>query len=299
MKNIKNKPKLLFICPTSKGINALPLPPLGMLWIAAYLRQRGFPVDAIDTYIDPESEKLKRKLKWCDIACITCPSSHQFIDAKRIGKLAKSLNKMTVFGGVHATVRPGDSAHYFDVVVRGEGEITMLEIANNYPDELSHINGISYLRDGKMYHNENRKFISNLDVIPFPARDLIPPTRYPFRELKRFSGGYTSMLTSRGCPNKCIFCASPSMWGFARLRSPENVFSEMVEIYNKWGIKNIHFHDDTFTLSRKHVIRLCKLIIESGINFKWSCITRPDKIDREMMELMKKAGCANINFSFW
>lgn len=294
MESVRIKPKLLFICPTSKGINALPLPPLGMLWIAAYLRQRGILVDAIDTYIDPEPEKLRNKLEWCDIACITCPSSHQFTDAKRIGELAKSLNKMTVFGGVHATVRSEESAHHFDIVVRGEGEVTMLEIANHYPNDFTHIAGISYYKDGRVYHNEKRQFISDLDTIPFPARDLIPPTRYPYRELKRFSGRYTSMLTSRGCPNRCIFCASPAMWGFARLRSPENVFAEMMEIYNKWGIKNIHFHDDTFTLSREHVIRLCHLIINSGIGFKWSCITRPDKVDRELMKLMKEAGCVQI-----
>ena len=284
--------KILFVCPTSKGINALPLPPLGMLWIAAYVRKNGHEVDAIDTYIDPNEELLIDRIKWSDIVGITCPSSHQFEDAKRIGDLCKKYNKPTLFGGIHATVLPEESAKHFDIVIRGEGENTVLEILNK--GSWGDIDGITYKCGDEIINNPDRKFIGDLDSIPFPARDLIPPNRYPYRRLKRFDGRYTSILGGRGCPNKCIFCASPAMWRYARLRKAEYIFKEMMEIYNNWGIKNIHFHDDTFTLDRKRVIKLCDLIIESGIDFKWSCITRPDKVDKELLEKMKAGGCVQI-----
>lgn len=272
----------------------MPLPPLGMLWIAAYLRERGIKVDAIDTYVDPDKSLLKKKIEWSDIVCVSGTSSHQFEHSKNIGALAKSMGKLTVFGGIHATVLPEQSSEYFDIVVRGEGELTVLEISKNYPKDFSHIRGITYKKNGTVYHNSDMPYINDLNSLPFPARDLIPPTKYPYRPLKRFEGRYTSILGARGCPNKCIFCASPAIWKNARMRSADNIFEEMMEIYNNWEIKNIHFHDDTFTLGKERVMRLCRLLIDSKIDFKWSCITRPDKVYFEMLKKMKEAGCVQI-----
>lgn len=290
------KPKILLVCPTSKGIDALPLPPLGMLSISAYLKKHGYEVRVMDMYIDGSSYHLLKNIIWSDIVGISGLSSHQFENSKSIGEMARQFGKLTVFGGIHATTCPEESAPFFDLVVRGEGEKTMLDIANKFPNNLDLIDGTTYLdeRRGKVIHNPDREMIKNIDTLPLPDRDAVPPTLYPFRELKRFEGRYTSILGGRGCPNKCIFCASPNMWKRARMHSSARVFEEMMEIYNKWGIKNIHFHDDTFTLKRERVMNLCQMILDSGIPFKWSCITRPDKVDRELLGKMKEAGCVQI-----
>ncbi|MFQ5475142.1 MAG: B12-binding domain-containing radical SAM protein, partial [Candidatus Nanoarchaeia archaeon] len=218
------KPKSLFVCPTSEGINALPLPPLGMLWVASYLRENGYSVDALDTYVDSDKQLLAEKIKNSDLVCISGTSSHQFESAKHIARVAKDLGKKTVFGGIHATVLPDDSSQHFDLVVRGEGEETMLDIVKSFPHILTDIPGTSYLDGSSVHHNSSRPLIRNIDSLPLPARDLIPPTRYPHRELKRFPGRYTSILGGRGCSDKCIFCGSPKMWDRPRLRSAESLF---------------------------------------------------------------------------
>lgn len=295
-------PKVVFVAPASRGINCLPLPPLGMLWVAAYLRQHGIQVDAIDMSLEKDDAELLKKIEWADIVGISGTSSHQFEDAKRIAALAQRSLKMTVFGGIHATVKDCESAKYFDVVVRGEGEETMLEICKqvgHHPATTSsfgYMRGITYRnRIGCIVQNPDRIQTKDIHSYPFPARDLIPPTRYPQRELTRFSGRYTSILGARGCPNKCIFCASPAMWHGARLRSADNIYHEMIHVYKEYGIKNFHFHDDTFTLDESRVYRLCGLIVKGPYDFfRWSCITRPDKVNMKMMLYMKAAGCVQI-----
>ena len=163
--------------------------------------------------------------------------------------------------------------------------------------DFSQVKGISYKKDGKIIHNPDREFIKDLDTLPFPARDLISLDDYPKQKLARFSSDrYTNMITSRGCPNACVFCSSPITWRRTlRLRSAKNVFKEILEVYNKYGYKCIHFHDDTFTASRQRVLELCNLIIRENLRIEWSCITRPDKTDYELCKRMVEAGCTAID----
>lgn len=277
--------KLLLINPKSKSLDALPIPPLGILYLAAYVR------DIADVkVIDDNRERLPiealgREIAKSDILGLTGTTS-QFDNARKLSYLAKQHGVTTVYGGSHASALPEECLEYFDTVVKGEGEEALSWVLNIWLNR-THPNVKGVL---EMYK------IRNLDTLPFPARDLIPIKDYPTRELKRFDGSYTHMMTGRGCNSKCIFCSSPSMWGSPRLMSAKRVFEEMVEVYQKYGFKNIHFQDDTFTLSKKRTLELCDLIIKSGIGFKFSCQTRPDMVDENLLNYMAKAGCVQIEY---
>lgn len=283
--------RVLLLNPKSKALDALPIPPLGILYLASYIRENGFKDIRV---IDDNRERLPvyelaEAILGSDVIGLTGTTS-QFPNAVELSKIARKYNKLTVYGGSHATALPQESAKYFDIVVRGEGEETFLDILRG--KDLNEIQGICY---GDSY-NPDRLFIHNLDDLPYPARDLVPIRDYPIRELKRFDGIYTHMMTGRGCSGKCIFCSSPMMWRYPRLMSANRVFGEMMEVHEKYGIKNIHFQDDTFTLNKKRIEDLCNLIIDSKIGFRFSCQTRPDMVDYPLLQQMSEAGCVQIEF---
>lgn len=300
--NSKPNPKILFINPKSLGMDALPLPSLGILWIAAYIRLFGFNnIEVIDDILlNLDEENLFSKIKAADIIGVTGTTS-QIRYATDIADMAKGLGKFVVAGGSHATPMAREllESSRFDVVVQGEGEVTFLELLEYFQGKrtLKEIKGISYREKDRICQNSPREHIRDLDSLPFPARDLVPIGDYPSRVLKRFEGPYTSIIGSRGCTNACIFCGGPLIWRKTyRFRSPENIFQEMLEVYHRYGIKNIHFHDDNFTAIPANTIQLCDLIILSRIDFKFSCITRVDMVNEQVLEKLKEAGCVQIEF---
>lgn len=300
--NSKPNPKILFINPKSLGMDALPLPPLGILWIAAYIRGFGYNnIEVIDDILlNLDEESLFSRIRDADVIGVTGTTS-QIKYAIDIADRATELGKFTVCGGSHATPMAREllESSRFDVAVQGEGEVTFLELLEYYQGKraLKDIKGITYRRKDGICQNSPREFIKDLDSLPFPARDLVPIRDYPTRILKRFEGPYTSIISSRGCTNACIFCGGPLIWRKTyRFRSPENIFQEMLEVYHRYGIENIHFHDDNFTAIPANTVKLCDLIIQSKIDFKFSCITRVDKVDEQILGKLKKAGCVQIEF---
>ncbi|MFH1326433.1 MAG: radical SAM protein [Candidatus Falkowbacteria bacterium] len=293
--------KILLVNPKSSNQDALPIPPLGILYLAAYARGKGYQdIEIIDNNRENISvDNLTDRIKAADIVGLTGTTS-QFRQAKEIASLAKKNHKLVVAGGPHATSLAEEvlKTSDIDVVAVGEGEVTFYEIleAVRQGKGFFNINGIIFKNNNEIIKNKERPFIMNLDELPMPGRDLIPMTEYPQRELKRFSGKFTHMMSSRGCSGKCIFCSSPMMWKYPRLMSATRTLSEMKEIYNKYGIKNIHFQDDSFTINRVRVNELCDLILKSGIDFKWSCQARPDCVDFELLKKMAEAGCVQIEF---
>jgi len=295
--------KVLLINPKSSNVDALPIPPLGLLYLASYARERGHgDIRVIDNNReDHPIETLADEISKADIVGLTGTTS-QYKQAAEIADIAKRFKKLVVMGGPHATFLAEDILKHsnIDIVVVGEGEVAFFEIleeAANQQNDFSHVHGVFFKNNnGRIIGTQKRLYIKNLDELPFPARDLVPIKDYPIRELKQFDGPFTHMMSGRGCTSKCTFCSSPGMWGYARVRSAANVFKEMMEIYDRYQIKNIHFQDDSFTLARKRVIELAQLIIDSGIGFKWCCQARPDQVDGEMLIMMKKSGCVQIAF---
>ena len=188
--------------------------------------------------------------------------------AKNISKLSKSLdpNVKIVVGGPHPTLDPEGTIaqEEFDYVIRGEGEFSFLELVEGRKEK--DILGLSYKKDGKVFHNESRPFINDLDTLPFPSRDsFLNDTNY-------FEMGY--IITGRGCSFSCAYCASPQIWQrLVRFRSVSNVIEELKYLKERFSSPLIHFVDDTFNLNKRRTKEICQRIIDKGLNLKWVLIS--------------------------
>lgn len=302
----KNNFKILFVNPQSVNKDALPIPPLGVLYLSSYLKHRGINnITVLDNnYYKYNNNQLRKFICENDIICVTGTTS-QYKEAVDISYLAFVNNRISIFGGPHASAVPANTMNesLFDIVVVGEGEETLYEIISNIQHESSvlcihnlyNISGI-YFRDKHNIVHTRRRRMLDINSLPFPDRDSVDIVKYGQRELKRFDGPYTHMMSSRGCGSACTFCSSPQMWGSGRLRSSEMVFGEMLDVYRKYNIKNIHFQDDNFIASEERVVEICNKIIKSGIDFHWSCQARPTGVGDNVLSKMKQAGCVQIEF---
>jgi radical SAM superfamily enzyme YgiQ (UPF0313 family) len=154
------------------------------------------------------------------------------------------------------------------------------------------VKGISFKKAKKIITTPNRKTLADVDSLPFPAYHLLD-TLEPYSSSTQ-DDDYTAVLSSRGCPFKCTFCAYGNEP--CRFRSPENVVAELEYLKEKHGMKSFLFFDDTFTLQKRRAIRICELMIDKGLSLDWTTCTRVNLIDREILDLMKRSGCHEIAF---
>jgi radical SAM superfamily enzyme YgiQ (UPF0313 family) len=267
--------------------------------------QEGVLVD-YKNYIDEITHKTSRV--WVDFMNVLREFKPDYVgismltakygSAIEIGKIVKKYNsEILVFvGGVHPTLQPTETLKepYFDIVVVGEGEKTVTELIKTLESNtaLSSVKGICYKENDTILQNSPRPLINDIDVILFPDFSLL----YRFEEHSPVY--FNSILTSRGCPFKCTYCASNKLWGRkVRFRTPENVFEEIKYRYNKFGVRKFRFNDDTFTLNRQRLEKLCELIIKfkEEMKIKWMCDTRADQLNENTLKIMKNAGCTDIN----
>jgi anaerobic magnesium-protoporphyrin IX monomethyl ester cyclase len=299
----------LLIHPVERGLDTGKnahggMPPLGMLWIVSYLEQKGYAVDIIDCQIDTRNieDYIKReKPKLIGIG----GTSHTRFDAFKIAKEVKKTdpNIRVIYGGAHATFTAEDTLKNIpevDIIVRGEGEETTLEISKaiiNGKSEIKDILGISY-RDnsGNIIHNGERPRIQDLDSLPFPARHKVDMSKYHM-EMDHLNITGTSVMTSRGCPVNCSYCSASAMFGRSlTLRSAKNVLDEVEELV-KQGYKGIKFFDSTLTLRKSHILSICDEFKKRGLtNVPWECEVRVNTVSKELLTEMKEAGCYLIDF---
>ena len=153
--------------------------------------------------------------------------------------------------------------------------------------------GLAWRDRGEIVINPDRPFIPNLDDLPIPLHELLPLDK---QRMPMIKGPFTFIVTSRGCPAGCKFCIKHvSYQTSVRLRSPERILEELQRLA-ELGIHNVHMYADLFTVNREQVVGLCKLIIESGLKVKWTCNSRVDYVDEEMLQLMGQAGCWFISW---
>jgi len=278
-----------------KSVVGITSPPLGLAYIASMLRQN-HEVKIIDSSIlnytigDVERELRSFNPDVVGVTSVT-PSIYE---AYKVAETAKKVREdcTVILGGPHATFMPRqtmEECEYIDIIVRGEGEETTRELIENIEKgvPLNKVMEITFRKENGIIDTEPRPFIKNIDDIPFPSRDLLPMHLYKFNGVK-----YTTMLTSRGCPFGCSFCSSSRLFGgYWRGRSPENVLEEIKTVYGEYGIRNIEFMDDTFTLDQKRAEKICDGIIEQGWDISWGASSRVDTLSKELAEKMKKAGC--------
>ncbi len=159
--------------------------------------------------------------------------------------------------------------------------------------QLASIKGLCWRQGPSVVVNQDRPFIRNLDDLPIPRHDMLPYEKYRIPMIK---GPYTFIVTSRGCTAGCKYCIKHVSYQFSiRIRTPENIMQELWTL-KKLGVAHVHMYADLFTVNREQVIGICKLMIEEKINLSWTCNSRVDYVDEELLQLMAKAGCNLISW---
>jgi anaerobic magnesium-protoporphyrin IX monomethyl ester cyclase len=287
---------ILLINPTPSGtLKAVGVlfPPLGLLYIAAYMEKENHRVEVRDLAIRKKKNAIDYK-KYDIVGISTDTTRHA--QALRIAKKAKANGCIVVMGGPHPCYVDEEilSTRKVDFIVHGEGETTFSELVaflEKKKGEFDCIQGISFLSNGKLVRTPSRPFIENLDSLPLPARHLVHMDDY---RRTNFGGRpITPLVTSRGCPYQCAFCASSHFWGSkVRMRSVESILKEIEELYYKYRFKAIAFLDDTFNISPRRVIEICRGIVERKLDLWWWNLSRLDLFsgNEEMVKEMVRAG---------
>jgi anaerobic magnesium-protoporphyrin IX monomethyl ester cyclase len=287
-----NNMKTLLINPPYPFLE-VPLIPLGLSYIAGSLEHNGHDVQVLDLLVSKYSrDKITRKIEEYqpDIVGITSVTLNYPI-ASEILKYCKGINgdMTTVIGGPHVTfcaVETLTEAPWIDIVVRGEGERTMLDIVKGKRPE--DIPGIAFRKNGTIALTDERPLIENLDELPHPSRHLFPLSRYHALD------SHYSLVTGRGCPFSCIFCVGSRMGGRrVRYRDPKLVVDE-IEQGLSCGFKNVNIENDHLTVNHSHLNAICDEIMRRGLKFNWHAFSRVDTVNPEMMRRMKEAGCSYL-----
>jgi radical SAM superfamily enzyme YgiQ (UPF0313 family) len=197
-----------------------------------------------------------------------------------------------ILGGVHPTALPEETLRQseFDIVVRGEGEYVLLDLLEKINlGKLSEVKGISYKQNGKIFHNHPADRITDLDKLPFYARNLLVDYEsYP-------SSAFRVLMATRGCPYNCIYCFSPRSWQRKVIfRSPESIIREIKYVKNHYGTEVFSFKDDCLTISEKFTESVCNLMIREKLNIQWNCSGRVDTLSNRIVKKMKQAGCTLV-----
>ena len=279
-------------------ISETPSPPLGLAYLAGALERAGIEVHILDFVVFPYSpaviESYLKNIR-PDVVGVTSVTMN-FKNAIRIIKDVKKFdtNILTIMGGPHVTFC-GDKTLItypdLDVVVSGEGEQTVVELAEiiQNHDDLNIVKGILYRNGSEIQATPMRSKV-DLDQLPIPSRHLLPLGRY------KALGMPISMTTGRGCPYQCIFCVGRKMSGArVRLRNPAQVVDEL-EYLNTLNFHQINIADDLFTANKNHCLAVCDEIIRRNLKIKWTSFARVDTVSLEIISKMKEAGCNAVSF---
>lgn len=305
--------------------------PLGLAYIAAFLEKTGkYEIKILDALCEGDiaegvaldnGEFLRYGLKDEDIARrisefspdivgVSCLFSAMQKDAVNICEITKKINPeiLTVTGGAHAGAIEKDlleEEEAIDFVIQGEGEATFSELVAAIEENrnFAKINGIAFREKGRVRFIAKNKYIENLDSLPFPARHLFELDKY-FTKSAAHSNfkqtPFTQMITSRGCPFKCSFCALGNHWGSRqRLRSAKNVLDEIEYLVKSYGIQEIHFEDDNLTADKKRAIEIFDGLISRKLNISWNVPSgmAVSSLDEELLAKMKVSGCYSVSLA--
>jgi len=294
-------------------------PPLGLLMLAAYLIEKNCTTDVLDAptlnLYPQEIIKIieEKNPKVIGLSSLTSSFHNAVSTATEIKN--RFPDKMIFIGGHHATILPIEvmkEHKCFDLLIYGEGEFTSEELMKRFHsfncdknkflssyETLESIKGIVFRKGESVVKTDPRPLIEDVDILPLPARHLVPMDKYtPLpNQYKRLPSHV--MVVIRGCPFNCSFCSNNALFGRKiRARSPQKVVEEIEHLINNYGAKEISFWDDMLTANKKWLTEMCNLIIEKKLDLVWTCYARADSVNKETLEIMKKAGCWNIFFGF-
>lgn len=301
----------LFVFPDGFYVKQRTLdPPLGLMALAAYVRSCNHSVELFDlNYYEAATneqiekvfvEKYAERFKHIKVIGFTTTTTTIYA-AFRAAEIFKKYfpDTVMIFGGAHASFVPDESLNkpFVDAVCIGEGEDTLVEVIEGRP--FHSIEGLAYKKHIpgglEFIKNKARSRIKKLDELPMPAYDLLDIKAYRpiLGNFKRLPA--MMMITSRGCPWPCNFCRRPvgRMWTY---RSAKSLYNEMKYLSETYGVKDIAFMDDVFTVNEERVFELCDMLIANPLDIKWKCFARVDIVTPEMLKRMEQAGCWGIMY---
>ena len=278
-------------------------PPIGLAYLAGYLQSNGIEVQIIDakslnlSYSDICEIVLKEKPDIVGVTVFTSNLGSSLVTCQEIKKVYPPAKIVVGGAHIHPQHREVIEKPYIDFCVRGEGEETILELAEALSDgkDLEQVKGLTFKKDHNIIVTPDRPFIKDLDSLPFPARNLLQNQIYE-ATIGGSWGTFTAVSATRGCPFNCHYCSDPQFWHHPRRRSVQNVLQELEEIRDVYEIKNVRFTDELITLNKKWLVEFCRGMVERGLNeeIAWNCDSRVDSISRTLLEEMKKANCRVI-----
>ncbi len=329
--------RVLLASPESEVWNSRKHVHMGLGYLAGSLLAHGYECDIWDASVEAEVESLDERLARdpYDIVCLSAPTP-LITQAWEAATIAKQRGALTILGGPHLTLMPHESMQkpQVDLVVRGEGEYTIIEIMRALEKELSMVNdqahnspftihnsqfsprlfnpeagwgrilGLSWRNlEGKIQHNLDRPLPDDVDAIPFPAFPLFKIDRYtnlnPLTDGLDMNARAYTIVTSRGCPYKCTYCSKPITGDTWRGRSVENVIAEWEWLVKELGATEIGITDDIWNLDKNRAKELCRALIKANLNHvPWVTIhgMKVNNTDAELFQLMKQAGCKRVGF---
>lgn len=282
------------------------LPPLGIGYVAAVLETEGFQVEIIDcpplnlSQNDLSAILTREKPAIIGVTATTVSVKSAITAAQNTKALLP--NSLLVIGGPHLTALPEETMRNscFDVGVVGEGEYSFLELAQKFRSGsryFSDIRGLICRDNEELIRTGERAFIKDLDSLPFPALHLFPPLSkyHPMPgNVRRIP--YVQMITSRGCPYQCTFCDRNVFGERYRMRSSHNVVDEVERLIGEYGVREVKFNDDTFTINQGRVIQICEEMLRRNLKIVWACRTHVRNVSKALLRIMRRAGCWQIGF---
>jgi anaerobic magnesium-protoporphyrin IX monomethyl ester cyclase len=292
------KKKVLLVNPPYP-MEESPSPPFGIMSLAAYLLGKDYDVLVEDYIVNPYSrERVASVIKQYRPEVIGSTAVTMNINtALKILKeyREEAPDAAIMIGGPHVSFDAQNilaANPWLDFVVKGEGELTTEELLNNLGNTKRYreIRGLSFRDGDQIVHGEWREFIPDINILPLPARHLIQLSKY------KALGLPINMITSRGCPFECIFCVGSRMVGRrVRYFDTKRVVDEF-EMLAGMGFRQINIVDDLFTSNKKRCTEICQEILRRGIRHPWTAFARVDTVSRELLDIMKQAGCTTLCF---
>jgi radical SAM superfamily enzyme YgiQ (UPF0313 family) len=274
-------------------------PPIGIISLGAYLRTKNINVSAIDYCTNPQADAVETisqvKPDVIGISAMTCDFPATLAIADRI---KRHYDIPIVVGGAHPTIFQREVLENasIDFAIAGEGEYAFHELITAFRENktFEKIPSLGYKRNGAVIINDRRPPIK-MHTLPFPDYSLIDNEKYIAFGEKYLGFRHLVMIISRGCPGRCTFCAQNQTMGRQfRAFPPERLFPEIKRQMKQYNVEGVWFKDSTLTTSKGWIMQLCDEIIKSRIGMKWSCFSRVDQIDRDIIRNMKKAGLMKL-----
>jgi anaerobic magnesium-protoporphyrin IX monomethyl ester cyclase len=283
------------------------IPNLGLLSLAAVVRAAGHEIRVVDAAAGGmnRAQFLREVARFApDVIGFSATTSEVYHAAATSEDVKRLVPRVRiVLGGAHVSAVPEETLQrfpIFDVAVIGEGETTLVDLLDvmRVGGDLSRVNGLVFRASGRLARTQRRVYIADLDRLPMPAWDLLPgfPNHFAPAAFKTRKLPVASLVTSRGCPNRCIFCDRSVFGSSCHAFSADQVVRMVRHLYDNHGVRELSFEDDTFVTFKRRLAAICEKLIELGPAISWSCLGRVNDVTAKSLSLMRQAGCWQVSF---